>query len=302
MPERGRHGGIAAAPPPDPVTSPDGAAPGYRASRSLGLMVEARRQLTRRRTQFALGFLVVLPFLLVAAFTLGSDSRDGGTAPALVDLATLGAANFTVFTMFVSSGFLLVVVVALFVGDTVASEASWSSLRYLLAAPVPRGHLLWRKLLVALGYSLFGLVLLPSVAFLAGGLFFGWAPLRTPLGVTLGGGQLLLRLVVIVGYVAVSLLFVAGLGFLLGTWTDAPLGAVGGAVLLVIVSNILDAVTALGDWRRLLPTHYGFAFTDALGEQIVWDAMLRGALWSCGYALVLFVAAFRHFAGKDITS
>ena len=301
MPERGRHDGIAAAPPPAEVTSPDGAVPGHRAARSLGLLVETRRQLTRRRTQFTLGFLVVLPFLLVAAFTLGSDDRRS-TAPALVDLATLGAANFTVFTMFVATGFLLVVVVALFVGDTVASEASWSSLRYLLASPVPRAHLLRQKLVVALGYSLFALMLLPCVAFLAGGVFFGWAPLRTPLGVSLSGGSMLFRLVVIVGYVAVSLLFVAGLGFLLSVWTDAPLGAVGGAVLLVIVSNILDAVTALGSYRRLLPTHYSYAFLDALGAQVIWDGMLRGALWSAGYALVLFVAAFWHFARKDITS
>ena len=46
--------------------------------------------------------------------------------------------------MFVSTGFLLVVVVALFFGDTVASEASWSGLRYLLAAPIPRTRLLRR--------------------------------------------------------------------------------------------------------------------------------------------------------------
>ena len=49
-----------------------------------------------------------------------------------------------------SAGFLLVVAVALFCGDTVASEAGWSSLRYLLAAPVPRTRLLRQKLAVAM--------------------------------------------------------------------------------------------------------------------------------------------------------
>jgi ABC-2 type transport system permease protein len=39
--------------------------------------------------------------------------------------------------------------VALFAGDTVPSEASWSSLRYLLAAPVRREQLLHQKLVVA---------------------------------------------------------------------------------------------------------------------------------------------------------
>ena len=45
----------------------------------------------------------------------------------------------------------------------------------------------------------------------------------------------------------------AGLAFLLSVSTDSPLGAVGGAVGLIIVSNILDAVTALGGWREILP-------------------------------------------------
>ncbi len=183
-----------------------------------------------------------------------------------------------------------------------ASEASWSSLRYLLAMPVPRSSLLRRKLIVALAYCALALVLLPTVAYLAGGVFFSWSPLRTPLGDTISGSEILVRIAVAVGYIAVSLLFVAALAFLIGVWTDAPLGAVGGAVLLVILSNILDAVTALGDWRRFLPTHYSFAWTDVLGPEITWDAMARGALWSVGYSVVLLAAAWWHFERKDITS
>lgn len=301
MPARGHHEGIETVGPPSAGGGPDGGAPGYRSRRTLALRVEARRQLTRRRTQIALGFLVVLPFLLVAAFTLGNEESGGG-APALVDLATEGAANFTIFTLFVSCGFLLVVVVALFSGDTVASEASWSSLRYLLAIPVPRSDLLRRKLIVALGYSTLAVVLLPAVAYVAGGAFFGWAPLRSPLGDSIGGLEILVRIGVAVGYVGISLLFVSALAFLIGVWTDAPLGAVGGAVLLVILSNILDAVTALGEWRRFLPTHYSLAWTDVLGAQITWDGMVRGALWSIGYSVALFAAAWWHFERKDITS
>jgi ABC-2 type transport system permease protein len=140
------------------------------------------------------------------------------------------------------------------------------------------------------------------VAFLAGGSFFGWAALRSPLGGSIEGGQMFLRLAVMVGYIGVSLLFVAALGFLVGVWTDAPLGAVGGAVLLVIVSDILDAVTALGGWRRVLPTHYALAWTDVLGPQISWDGMARGTLWSVGYSVVLLAFAWWHFEHKDITS
>jgi ABC-2 type transport system permease protein len=145
-------------------------------------------------------------------------------------------------------------------------------------------------------------VLLPVVAYLAGGLFFGWAPIRTPLGTTIGGLDAIGRLALAVVYLGLTLVFVSALAFLLGVWTDAPLGAVGGAVMLVIVSNILDAVTALDPWRVVLPTHYSYAWLDLLSPEIAWDQMARGVLWSLSYALVLLVASWWHFTRKDITS
>lgn len=302
MPARGTHEGIDHASAPPTEHGADGATSGFDVRHTLPLLVEFRRQLSRRRTQLTLGFLVLLPPLLILAFKLGDEPGRPGRAPGLVDIATTGAANFTLFTLFVSTGFLLVVVFALFAGDTVAGEASWSSLRYLLAAPVPRSHLLARKLTVALLSSLFALVLLPVMAYLSGGLAFGWAPIRTPLGTTLPTGEALVRLGIIVGYLAVTLVFVSALAFLLGVWTDAPLGAVGGAVLLVIVSNILDAVTALGDWRDVLPTHYSYAWTDVLAPTIAWEQMARGTLWSLAYSAAFLAAAWWHFERKDIVS
>lgn len=303
MPTRGTHEGLEHAGRPAEQHGPGGAATGHRPARTLPLVAEVRRQLPRQRTQLTLGLLLVLPFVLVGAFKLGGHNHSSsGRASSLVDLTTSGAANFTLFTLFAATGFLLVVVFALFAGDTVAGEASWSSLRYLLAAPVPRSRLLRQKLVVALGFSLFALILLPAVSYVVGGLFFGWAPARTPLGTTIPHGEAAVRLLVIVGYLGLTLLFVSALAFLLGVVTDAPLGAVGGTVLLVIVSNILDAVTALGDWRNVLPTHYSYAWTDALGTTISWDTMARGALWSLTYTLALLTLAWWHFQRKDVVS
>jgi len=76
----------------------------------MPLRVEAVRQRRRRRTTLALGFLVLLPFILVGAFALSSGSSND----TYVDLAKSGAVNFTMFTIYASTGFLLVVVVALF--------------------------------------------------------------------------------------------------------------------------------------------------------------------------------------------
>jgi ABC-2 type transport system permease protein len=277
-------------------------APGYRARRTLPLRVEAVRQLKRRRT-LAMGLvLVLLPFVLVVAFAVGGTPGGLNGRVTLMDTATSSGANFAATTLFVSAGFLLVVPVALFCGDTVASEASWSSLRYLLAAPVPRARLLLSKLVVALWMSAAAMVLLPLVALAVGTVAYGWGPLELPTGGSLPTGQALTRLALVVAFVFVSQLVTAGLAFWLSTKTDAPLGAVGGAVGLTIIGNVLDAVTALGHWREFLPAHWQFAWIDALQPQLEWTGMLKGSAVSVAYAVVLCALAFRGFSHKDVVS
>ncbi|MFJ9715122.1 ABC transporter permease [Streptomyces sp. NPDC101213] len=287
-----------------PVATATATASGYRAARTLPLRVELTRQLRRRRTLVMGAVLAVLPFVLVIAFAIGGEpgGGEGGDRINLMDTATASGANFAAVNLFVSAGFLLVIPVALFCGDTVASEAGWSSLRYLLAAPVPRARLLWSKLVVGLGLSLAAMVLLPLVALAVGTAAYGWGPLAIPTGGALDAGTAVQRLVVIVGYVFVSQLVTAGLAFWLSTRTDAPLGAVGGAVGLTIVGNVLDAVTALGHWRDFLPAHWQFAWADALQPTPEYAGMIQGTAVSVTYALVLFALAFRGFARKDIVS
>jgi ABC-2 type transport system permease protein len=249
--------------------------------------------------------VVLLPIAIALAFRFGggpSSRGPGEPGSALVDLATTGAVNFALFCEFATVGFLLVVLVALFCGDTVAGEANWSSLRYLLTLPVPRARLLRQKLVVALALSLAVNVLLPAWSLAVGSMFFGTAPARSPLGDTLTQGESLTRLAIVVAFVCGQMLFVAGLAFLLSVSVDSPLGAVGGAVVFVIVSSILDSITALGGVRRYLPTHFQFAWLDALGPSVGWADMLRGTGVSLVYAAVFAAAAWLRFDRKDITS
>ena len=281
------------------------AATGYRPSATLPIGAEIRRQASRRRTQLALGFMVLLPLIVLLAFEFGGgddDDNGGGAFSSLVDLATSGGLNFALFSIFVSAGFLLVVVVALFCGDTVASEASWGSLRYLLAIPVPRARLLGVKLVVALGYSLTALLTLAGTALLVGTLRYGWHPLGSTVAAEIPAGEGVLRLLAILGYLAVALLGVAGLAFLLSVLTDAALGAVGGAVLLWILSSILDQITALGSVRNFLPTHYSDAWLGLLSTPMQTDDVVKGAISAVCYATLFWSLAFYRFTRKDITS
>jgi ABC-2 type transport system permease protein len=289
------------------LTVTDGAAEGYRPTRTLSVWTEFRRQASRKRTQLALGFMVALPLIILAAFQLDSGNNDDnggrqGAFSSLVDVATAGGLNFALFTLLVSAGFLLVVVVALFCGDTIASEASWGSLRYLLAVPVPRGRLLGVKLTVSLAYCVVSMVLLVGTALAAGTARYGWHPLRSTIAADIPPGEALLRLLGIVGFLMVSLLFIAALAFLLSVLTDAPLGAVGGAVLINILSSILDQITALGSLRDYLPSHYNDAWIGLLSTPTQTADLVRGCVSALVYAVILFALAWWRFLRKDVVS
>jgi ABC-2 type transport system permease protein len=95
---------------------------------------------------------------------------------------------------------------------------------------------------------------------------------------------------------------VGAFAFMLGVLTDAPLAAVGGAVLLMILCAILDSITALGSIRDGLPGHYAYAWRDALAPTVDYSDMITGALWSIGYSIIAIWFAFWYFLRKDITS
>ena len=135
-----------------------------------------------------------------------------------------------------------------------------------------------------------------------GWIAFGLKPLQTPLGATLENSVAIKRLVIISIYVSISLLFTAGLAFFISVTTNVPLGAVGGAIGVVILLNILDAISGLGNIRIWLPVHYSFSWFDALSSTVQWGSMIRGASYSI-MTFSLFIAwSIIKFGKKDVTS
>lgn len=267
--------------------------------RPLSLRAEAARQLRRRRTLWSFGLLLALPPIIVGAFAIGDGS---GGDDRFVDLATGGAANFAVFTTAVSASFLLLVIAALLVGDPLPSEASWATLRYLLVAPVPRARLLWAKLVVGLASTALAVVLLVGWSLLVGALAYGTDPFTSLDGSTLGWSTFAARISLVTGYLVLNLLPVGAIAFCLGVRTDAPLAAVGGAMLVTIIAAILDQIENLGALRNALPLHDGSAWFGLLRQEVVWDDLVDGSLWSLLYAGVFVVIGFVLFARKDVLS
>jgi len=108
------------------------------------------------------------------------------------------------------------------------------------------------------GYSVAGLVILPTVALLLGAAVYGWNPARTPQGERIRHGT-----------VCSGWPLWTSISRSRSYWWPAPhsgcrrdrcaAGRGRRAVAIVIVSNILDSITALHGWRSLLPTHYQFS-------------------------------------------
>lgn len=266
------------------------------------MTTELRRQLRRRRTLLGLAGTAAVPVIIAVALVAtggGNGGDNGGDPTGLFQFATASGLNFALVSVAAMSPFLLLTVVALFTGDTVASEASWGSLRYLLTRPVPRSQLLARKLAVGVALSLVAVALIPVSGLISGTIAFGWGGVQTPFG-TLPPDVAIVRIIAICAYVAWSAAWVAALAFLLSTATDAPVGAVAGTIVITIVVQILDAITALGAVREWLPTHESIAWIGLLASPPRVADLARGVLLQIPYVAVFLGLAFWRFGRKDI--
>ena len=152
------------------------------------LRTEVVKQIRRPRTWVALAFVTIVPIIITVALKVnppdtGGERGDGGR---FFLLATQTGMMVPVAALRVMSRFFLVVVLCLFGGDAISSEAGWGNLRFLLTRPISRSRLLTAKLLVAGLFGLLATALVAGSGLIAGGLAFGFEPLTTPFtGLTL---------------------------------------------------------------------------------------------------------------------
>lgn len=262
---------------------------------------ELARQLGRRRTRLVLGLMLFIPLALVLVYVLrGAPELAPGATPSLQQLADGSALAFTNFVLYLCAPLLLVAVAALFAGDSVASEAAWGTLRYLLAAPVARRRLLARKLVAALALTLLALLLLAGTSLVAGLVAFGWHPLDTPVGGSIATGPASWRLVLALAYVLVSLLPFAAIALWFSTLSESPLAPVAGSVGVAVVAQILDVLPTLGRVRAALPTHYAYDWLDFYVDPPSATDASAGVLQAAIITVAALAAVWWSFARRDV--
>jgi ABC-2 type transport system permease protein len=269
----------------------------------------------RMRTLVIAGLLVGLPTLIVFAIKAHGRGRGDVNDPGagLFRLAQLSGYLVPAAVLSVMSGFLLVVIAGMFAGDSVAGDAGWGNLRYLLMRPVPRGRLLVAKAIVA-GILIWSATILVAVAALIGGIVvFGGHSLTVPglgpfatgnlsTGFQLGQRALLIRLGIGTAYVAFGFTALLALGTFFSILTDTAASAIGATVGVYIVSEILDGISQLGRVRYFFPTHYMDAWSLMFTDNRYSHDMVTGVVVQVAYLAVFGALAIVIFRRKDIRS
>ncbi len=274
---------------------------------------EFAKQLHRWRTRILLLVCVAVSILIGVGVgaTANSTVQPLGESGLVVLLNRSGLAVGIAALLF-TSGLLIPIVFAVSLGEPLASEARWGSLRYLLARPVPRSRLLFAKLLVGLVLALVTVILIPIAATLVGIAYFGWHPLATLSGSVSSSTFPLLaikhlaplavswRLVVATLYVALGSGALAGIAVLVSVLSENVLAAVAAGIGSYIVSDILNALGSLHRIRPVLPTEYYDQWTRLFLPGASLSGMEHGVIVQVGRMIATIVPAYNIFSRKDI--
>src|SRR5512132_4103147 len=144
---------------------------------------ELRKLVSQKRTYLGLGAVTAVPRIFVTALALQSGSPNDVAFGRYVRES--GLAIPLVLLLF-SSVWLFPLVTALVAGDIIAAEDHNGTLKTILTRSLDRGQIFAGKVLAAVSYAAFALLLMGIVAILAGGLESGFNSLTTLSGTKVG--------------------------------------------------------------------------------------------------------------------
>jgi ABC-2 type transport system permease protein len=253
----------------------------------------------RRRNVVLLAILALVPVLISVAVRASGHDRPGGTIFGGITDNGLFAA---LAAFLVISPFFLPLIVSVVAGDSVAGEASNGTLRYLLAVPVGRTRLLAVKFAAIVTWCLASAVVVAVTGVLAGLVFFPTGDLTLLSGRDISYGAALWRLVLVLVYVAATVVTIGSIGLFVSTMTEVPIAAMAATLTLTVVSEVADAVPQLSAIHGWLPTHYWLNWVDLFRDPMLTDRVGTGLLVTLGYVAFFVSLAWARFGDKDVTA
>ncbi|MCU1441881.1 MAG: transporter permease [Cryobacterium sp.] len=256
----------------------------------------------RRRTWALLLALAAIPLLIAIAVRLSGGPSTPGRGPAFLDRVAQNGLFVAVTGLVVSIPLFLPLTVGVVAGDTIAGEASHGTLRYLLIAPAGRVRLLAVKYIAAAAFCVVATLTVAVAGTISGFAFFPIGPVTLLSGDTVEVGEALFRLVLIAGFVIVSLLGLSAIGLFFSTLTDVPVGAMAATIVASVASQVLNSLPQLSWLHEWLFSHYWLDFADLLRQPVSWESFGNNAVLQGGYILVFGALAYGKFLTKDVLS
>jgi ABC-2 type transport system permease protein len=196
---------------------------------------------------------------------------------------------------------LLPLITALVAGDIVAAEDHNGTLKTILTRSVDRWQVFTGKLLAALTYTLGVLATYVGVGVVVGGIAFGFEPLTTLSGTTVGVGRALYLTAAGTLTYALPLMAIAAIALLLSTLSRNSAAAVVGTLMVSIAFQIVGSISALDFLDPYLLSTQFNAWEGLLREPIDWAPVVRAAWVSALYAIPAAAWAFTVFLRRDVT-
>jgi ABC-2 type transport system permease protein len=291
--------------PPRP--GPPAAAPAARNPARAWLRLfgaELRLVFGRRRNLLLLAVTVVFPVVIGIALRVAAPHPQGGNGPGVAFFNQL--AGNGVFLTFIALSTLLIlvlpVVVAVVAGDSVAGEAGYGTLRYLLAVPAGRTRLLAVKFAAIVVFGLAATVIVSAVSLAVGAALFPVGPVTLLSGATVPLAEGLLRVLFVTLYVAAAMAALGAIGLAISTLTEHAIGAIATIAILVVTSEVVDQVPQLAAIGPYLPTHWWLSFDSILRAPVDTSTLLKGLLSFGVYAVLFGSFAWARFTSADVTS
>ena len=270
---------------------------------------ELRITFFRRRNQLLLLVVALFPLLIGIGLKAAAPhgGGGGGNGP-----ASGGAAFFNqlagngVFLTFIALSLLLIlvlpVVVAVVAGDSIAGEAGYGTLRYLLTVPAGRTRLLIVKYATIVVWCTAAVFIVAAVALVVGVALFPVGPVTLLSGDTVSLGAGLVRVLLVTLYICAAMAAIGAVGLAISTFTEHSIGAIAALMILVVTSEVVDTIPQFAVVAPYLPTHWWNSFDALLRTPIDTTTLWHGLLSFAVYAVLFFLIAWARFTSSDVTS
>ena len=266
---------------------------------------ELRLVFRRRRNQLLLLVVFAFPVLIGIGLKIAAPRPNGGEGGGPQAFFNQLAGNGVFLTLIALQALLILVlplVVAVVAGDSIAGEAGYGTLRYLLTRPAGRTRLLSVKYLGIVTYGLVATFIIAVTALLVGVILFPVGPVTLLSGTTVSLAAGLVRVLWVTLYIAAAMAAMGAIGLAISTLTEHAIGAIAAIMVLVVTSEVVDQVPQFGAIAPYLPTHWWNSFDSLLRTPIDSTTLLHGLLSFAVYAVVFTLLAWARFSTSDVTS